>query len=75
MIAQDILDLPSSAVLKAGWRNYIRLETVINNANSNLPPLVVSYARGRQMLICLFLSEQQHVASSRESVLQPLTLS
>lgn len=50
-------------------------EYVINNANYILHPLVVSYVRGGQMLICLFLSKQQHVASSRESLRQPPSLS
>ena len=33
--------------------------------------MVVSFTRGRQMLICLFLSKHQHVASSAESLARP----
>lgn len=65
-----VLALPISAALQAGWRNYTELIIAINNAESNLCPVVVVCG---QMLICLFLSKHQHVASSGEFLLRPPT--
>lgn len=55
----------NSLPLKNKERLWTKADTIINNGNLILSPMVMSFARGGQMLICLLLSKQQHVASSR----------